>query len=206
MNPATGPVLAIDTPLTTLAEAEHSLFGLGQAVVLPADALVCTHEVRDAAPHYAFSITFSGPVSETLRARLIEYLGDWPMMFDAGPVGSDVPVGSQLAVGVGSDLGVGVSQALDEVRRRAGGRAVRFPGREALTGSLPIAAVLADSAIDRMTLLGGGTIAPDWQLTTRDFVRPRWQQGDLVLAVMPAGSGTVAPFEVPNPTPCCGGH
>ena len=36
----------VDTPLTTLAETEHVLLGLGQRVELPADAFVCTHMVR----------------------------------------------------------------------------------------------------------------------------------------------------------------
>jgi hypothetical protein len=30
--------------------------------------------------------------------------------------------------------------------------------------------------------------------------------GALVLHVLPAGPGRVAPFEVPNPTPCCAAH
>jgi hypothetical protein len=43
-------------------------------------------------------------------------------------------------------------------------------------------------------------------LDTRDHVRPEWQAGELVLAVTPVHNGLFAPFEVPNPTPCCADH
>ena len=37
---------------------------------------------------------------------------------------------------------------------------------------------------------------------TRDFVRPVWRDGRLVLLVQPAADDTVVPFENPAPTPC----
>jgi hypothetical protein len=86
------------------------------------------------------------------------------------------------------------------------GRAVIFPGAGKLTGVLPIAAVLALSAIDRIELLGGGPVNPETLLDTNDFVRPQWQDAELVLTVMPAGAGRLVPFETRNPTPCCAAH
>jgi hypothetical protein len=41
---------------------------------------------------------------------------------------------------------------------------------------------------------------------TQDHVRPEWREGQLVLALVPAAGNTLAPFEVPNPTPCCADH
>lgn len=41
---------------------------------------------------------------------------------------------------------------------------------------------------------------------TRDHVRPQWQDGELVLTLMPAVGGVLVPFEVPDPTPCCADH
>jgi hypothetical protein len=90
---------------------------------------------------------------------------------------------------------------------RQGGRAVIYPGVAALTGTLPVADVLALSAIEEVRLLGGSPLPhAETLLETRDFVRPQWQNGRLVLMAMPAPGGRIAPFEVPNPTPCCAFH
>jgi hypothetical protein len=97
-----------------------------------------------------------------------------------------------------------------EVRRGlpdAAGRAVLYPGAAALTGTLTVADVLSRSAIDRVTVLGApGRPHLDTPLVTRDHVRPQWQDGELVLTAMPAVGGTLVPFEVPEPTPCCADH
>ncbi|GGX04964.1 hypothetical protein [Streptomyces lomondensis] len=87
------------------------------------------------------------------------------------------------------------------------GRAVLYPGAASLTGTLPVGDVLSRSAIDRVTVLGTPEPpAPDTPLATRDHVRPQWQDGVLVLTAMPAAGGTLVPFEVPDPTPCCADH
>ncbi|GEC03920.1 hypothetical protein SSP24_15750 [Streptomyces spinoverrucosus] len=87
------------------------------------------------------------------------------------------------------------------------GRAVLYPGAAELTGTLSISELLSRSAIDRVTVLGAsGETAPEAAVVTRDHVRPQWQNGELVLAVMPAVGGTLVPFEVPDPTPCCADH
>lgn len=87
------------------------------------------------------------------------------------------------------------------------GRAVIYPGVASLTGTLTIAELLARSAIDRVTVLGSpGQPAPDTLLVTHRHVRPQWQDGELTLTAMPAAGGTLVPFEVPDPTPCCADH
>lgn len=87
------------------------------------------------------------------------------------------------------------------------GRAVLYPGVSSLTGTLTIAELLSRSAIARVTVLGSpGRPAPDAELVTRDHVRPHWHDGELVLTAMPAVGGTLVPFEVPDPTPCCADH
>jgi len=87
-----------------------------------------------------------------------------------------------------------------------GGRAVIYPGVEKLTGELTVAELLAASAIGRVRLLGAAVTEPepDTVVDTRDFVRPQWMDGRLTLVATPAPAGRIAPFEVPNPTPCCG--
>nr|WP_308402780.1 hypothetical protein [Streptomyces sp. AC550_RSS872] len=87
------------------------------------------------------------------------------------------------------------------------GRAVLYPGVSSLTGTLTIADLLSRSAIDRVTVLGSpGPPAPDTRLVTGGHVRPQWQNDKLVLTTMPAVGGTLVPFEVADPTPCCADH
>ncbi|MFI9612310.1 hypothetical protein ACIHCM_11635 [Streptomyces sp. NPDC052023] len=89
----------------------------------------------------------------------------------------------------------------------AAGRAVLYPGMAHLTGTLSIAELLSRSAIDSVTVLGTtGPPAGETPVVTRDHVRPQWQGGALVLTVQPAAGGTLTPFEVPDPTPCCADH
>jgi hypothetical protein len=82
---------------------------------------------------------------------------------------------------------------------------VLFAGVESLVGTVTVADLLAQSAIDRVTVLGGGAPDPATEIVTRDFVRPQWMDGALTLVVTAAPRGRLAPFEFPNPTPCCGG-
>ncbi|MFD1938194.1 MULTISPECIES: hypothetical protein [Nonomuraea] len=96
--------------------------------------------------------------------------------------------------------------AAAEHAARRSGRAVFFPGVERLTGTLTVGEVTAVSAIQRVTLLGGPPPEPGTELETRDFVRPLWQDGLLTLVTVPVAGGRVAPFEVPDPTPCCADH
>jgi hypothetical protein len=87
------------------------------------------------------------------------------------------------------------------------GRAVLYPGVSQLTGTLTVAEVVSDSAIDRVEVLGApGETASEQRILTRDFVRPQWRYGELILTAMPAAGGVLVPFEVPDPTPCCADH
>lgn len=186
-------IVAVDTSCTTLVEVEHTLLDLDQFVDLPADATVCTHEVRDDSPHYAVSIALTALADIRLLDSIRQHFAGHPVVVSP-------------AAGGGTPMSIGCRQALQQAREHDGGRAVRFLGWQHLTGTLALHQALATSAIDRVTQLGGGTPAPRAMLTTRDFVRPRWQKGELILAVQPAGANTVAPFEVPNPTQCCAAH
>jgi hypothetical protein len=186
-----GVVLALDTPLTTLAETEHALLGLGRRVDLPPAALLCTHMVRDSQPHYAFSLAVS---DEACLTHVQTYFAAWD-----SAISHDRPSAS-------SGYSEGLRLATGEAFARSGGRSVRFPGWAGIVGSPTVAEVLATTAIDRLEVLGGAAANPADVLRSRDFVRPLWRHGELVLPVLPAGAGAVAPFEVPNPTPCCGEH
>lgn len=105
------------------------------------------------------------------------------------------------------DLAEGAALAAAAHAAGSSGRLVLFPGRDALTGTLTTAEVLARSAVERVVVLGRTEDpAPDAPLATNDFVRPQWRDGRIVLLAMPAAGGMLMPAEVPNPTPCCADH
>ncbi|MFD4555052.1 hypothetical protein ACFWP5_12140 [Streptomyces sp. NPDC058469] len=98
--------------------------------------------------------------------------------------------------------------AAAEHAARRSGRAVLYAGVERLTGTVTVADLLESTAIDQLTLVGAPLTTPDptTPILTQDHVRPEWREGRLVLALVPAVGNTLAPFEVPNPTPCCADH
>ncbi|GGN95590.1 hypothetical protein GCM10011579_096190 [Streptomyces albiflavescens] len=188
-------VVGVDTGLVgALREADHLLRGLAVELGAAEDVWGCTHHVRDGGrPHTALS--FAVPSERAARAavrRLAE---------------------REFGVALGAerhgpaDLAAGAARAAAEHAERTGGRAVLYPGAEALTGTVTVARLLAGSAVDRVAVLGAPDgPEPERRIVTRDHVRPEWREGQLVLTTMPAAGGTLVPFEVPEPTPCCADH
>jgi hypothetical protein len=80
-----------------------------------------------------------------------------------------------------------------------------FPGLDNLVGTLSVGDLLLVSAIDEVRALARVVPSLDDTVDTQGFVRPRLQDGRLVLTVQPGEHGYV-PFEQPNPTPCCADH
>ncbi|MFI9382051.1 hypothetical protein [Kutzneria sp. NPDC052558] len=173
-------LFGVDTGSRSLREADHLIHDLVDRLRLP--VVACTHLIRGAHPHVAVSLDVD-------KDRL-ELDGGVATAADrSGP----------------PDLAAAAFEAL--TRHGVSGRAVVFPGSSELTGTVSIADLLARSPITRLHVIGGPDHpGPDDVLDTRDHLRPEWQAGELVLAVTPAGSGRYAPFEVPNPTPCCADH
>jgi hypothetical protein len=188
-------VVGVDTPFGTLADVEHHLLDLGRRVGELDDTTLCTHEVRDERPHYALSVAFEDRPEPAVVAALIDEFGPTRVAVVQNGVDSNLDPSPP-----------GAGHAIRQALARDGGRAVRFPGWRDVTGTLPIREVLAVSAITQIEVIGAAAGCPEVVIDTRDFVRPRWQDGELVLHVLPAGDGALAPFEVPNPTPCCAGH
>ncbi|MGW3911276.1 hypothetical protein ACWEBX_07050 [Streptomyces sp. NPDC005070] len=224
-----GPyVVGVDTGHTgALREADHLLRSLAAELGLPADVLGCTHHVRDGRrPHTALS--FAVPSERAARAvwqRLTQDPADrsgTDTVPGAGAgagegggagAGPDAGRGTRPGVAFGEErhgpdeLAAGAAHAAAEHGARTGGRAVLYPGAGAVSGVLTVARLLEVSAVDRVTVLGSPEgAAPEAELVTRDHVRPEWRDGRLVLATMPAAGGTLVPFEVPDPTPCCADH
>ena len=187
------PVIGVDAGTATLREADHLIRDLTTTLALPPGTVACTHLIRtDARRGTAVSLALPGADSaEEVWHRLTET--------DMGAALNDRRHGPSEAAAL----------AASEHTERRSGRAVLFPGAEHLTGTIPLADLLRLTAIDRVTVVGatsGEAPAPTTPVHTQDHVRPEWRAGHLVLALVPAVGNTLAPFEVPNPTPCCADH
>jgi hypothetical protein len=171
-------VVGLDLGHATTVAAEHWLANLP-----PVPGLVaCTHLVPGERPRVVITLAAPVPVDPWLP-----------------PAGADT---------AGRAGGEAAEAAAAGHAARQAGRAVIYPGVETLTGILTVADLLAGSAIDRIQIIGGAgaDVPPDTLVDTRGFVRPQWVRGQLTLIATPAPAGRIAPFEVPNPTPCCGDH
>ena len=131
----------------------------------------------------------------------------WAVLSD---ISSEVGAGTGMLVaghyaGVPELCGPLIAAVAAHTGRRSG-RVVTFPGSDLLTGTMTVQAVQDSSAIDRVRVLASGDADPTAELLTRDFVRPRWSDRELVLDTQPARGGTLVLFETPDPTPCCLAH
>ncbi|MFE2538156.1 hypothetical protein, partial [Streptomyces sp. NPDC059371] len=204
-------VVGVDTGHTgALREADHLLRSLAAELGLPADALGCTHHVRDGRrPHMALS--FAVPSERAARAawqRLTEtgsgvsgtgtgtVLGAGAGKGGAVGAGPDAGAGALLGAAFGEErhgpdeLAAGAAHAAAEHGARTGGRAVLYPGAGAVTGVLTVGRLLEVSAVDRVTVLGSPEgAAPEAELVTRDHVRPEWRDRPRGRPPSPAAPG-----------------
>jgi hypothetical protein len=182
-------VLGVDAGSGSLREADHLLLDLVRRFGLPAAVTGCTHLIRTGRPHIAVSLSLPAEVRAALDLAAL-------------PEGMSAVLGAERR-GTTAGLIDGAAQAVAQHRRT--GRAVVFRGASRLTGTVTVRKILDDSIIDRVAVLMGDEPTPDVRVETRDHIRPEWQSGRLTLLTLPAGDGLLAPYEVPNPTPCCQG-
>lgn len=119
-------------------------------------------------------------------AAVLEGSGDEPAV-EIGPRGARA--GARLAVA--------------QAREGRAGRAVRFPGQDALLAPLPVAEFPLVSAISAV-LPAVGDVHPATVLDPAGHVRPRLRDGQLVLVVRPGPGGTVVPVEKQHEHACAG--
>jgi hypothetical protein len=175
-------VVGIDAGSATVQDAEHLLTRLLGEVLGRTESMVAsTHFVRGDPPHVALSVSGVDGAALTGTELGIAFGGE-----EFGP----------------AELSSGAASAVAE-RAAGSGRAFVYPGVDRLVGTRRVDEVLAESAIEEIQVMGGGVAE---LVHTRDFVRPEFVSGRLVLLTMPARGGGVVPFEVRDPTPCCADH
>ncbi|MEU9450202.1 hypothetical protein [Streptomyces sp. NPDC048277] len=188
-------VIGVDAGTATLREADHLIHELLGQPALAEGVFACTHlfrtdERRGATISLAVPDADVDAVWRTLLAKLPE---------GAGLVLADRTHGPDDAVD---------TARLAAAAPRTSGRAVVYPGVAHLTGTVTVADVLDRTAIERLVVMGapGAELPPTAEVMTQNHVRPEWRDGTLTLTLVPAVGGLLAPFEVPNPTPCCADH
>ncbi|MGY5057403.1 hypothetical protein ACWDFR_25560 [Streptomyces sp. 900105755] len=188
-------VIGVDAGTATLREADHLIHRLLDQLALTDDVFACTHLIRtDERRGTAVSLTVPHAAVDDVWRELL----------------TSLPAGTGLAL-AGRTHGPG--DAVETARRAAAappasGRAVAYPGVAHLTGTVTVADLLDRTAVERLVVLGApdAELPPTTEVMTQDHVRPEWRDGVLTLALVPAAGGLLAPFEVPNPTPCCADH
>jgi hypothetical protein len=184
-------------------EVEHEVEHLLRRLPVRTD-LVCTH-------------TVGGVFGEVLRTaasvRLIDLEGDalsqgglldsLAGLWGGAAVLADDSDGPSVEIGPSAYRG-GARAAVAQARRGDGGRAVRFPGQDRLTGPLPVREVPRLSWVDAL-VPAVGSLGPDAVLDPGGHLRPRFVAGRLVLDVRPGPGGTVVPVERAS-VHACSGH
>jgi hypothetical protein len=199
----TGLRLASVAALDVLSSSLSDIDGVAHSVVRSLhelgalDVVVASHVVISGdAPHQVLTVSADDLTADEVEDAL-------------QVVGSAFDVAAVLSAGSYDgppELRSGLEIAVGQHGARTHGRVVVFPGDHLLLGTVSAADVTLWSDIDRVEHLTGEAVDPRTPLVTRDFLRPRWQGGELVLHVQPAVGGTVVPFETPYPTPCCADH
>jgi hypothetical protein len=200
-------IIALDPGDLGLRDLEHLARALASLLAGARD--VSTHVVAEPWPHECAVIAIDeidGQLPNADVASLAETV--WRLAANLGASDPGVvvwAVGTGVTTFAGDPVrAIGALGALVARRNRTGGRAIDFAGQEQLTGTRTIREVLALTDIEAIDSLGI-PVDPETPVVTRDFVRPTFRAGQLVLALRPRAEG-MGCFEQPDPTPCCAMH
>jgi hypothetical protein len=194
-------VIGVDAGSPSLSDADHLIRRLTDALGLPDETVGCTHLIRTAAG--------AGTVVSLALAAAPDAEAAWSALReDPGLASAGLALGERRSGP--ADAAERAAVAAEEHASRTAGRAVVFPGVGSVTGTVTAADLLRRCAVDEIVVLGAPSGDPGVRsgaaVVTRDHVRPEWRAGKLVLVLTPAPGGMFAPFEVPDPTPCCADH
>jgi hypothetical protein len=193
------PVAALDVISTTLRDVDAVAHAVARELsrLDALDVVIASHVTQaGVTPHYVITVAAAEVSANDLDHVLSQVRQGFEASCTLVDGGFDGP----------AELQDGLEAAAYAHGRRASGRVVVFPGDHLLVGTVTVGDVPALSAVDRVEMVTGEDVDPQTPLVTRDFLRPLWVAGDLVLHVLPAVGGTLVPFETPFPTPCCADH
>ena len=178
-----------------LAAVDEALAGSGTGA-----ELVSLHEDRPApgsrtGVRIGVALRLTGEPADPAAARsALERALSGPVLPETGADGSE-------------DAAAPACTALAQAGAGTSGRVVRFPGQATVRGQVSVADLVATTGIDRVRGLYGPVADTDVVETgPRGFLRPRWEDGELVLLVEPVAGGLLQPFEIESPHQCCDGQ
>lgn len=184
--------LAITTSASTVARLEHDLHEA--RAPLDGALLVCTHVIDRKGPRLAATVRL-GRISlgaiQRFESECLER--NWSFVF--------APATMTLEVGPREGRSW-ARAAIELVQARREGRAIRFRGQDELTGERSVKEILDRSEIDRVETVASGTLESG-TVETRDYLRPVYVDGSLVLYVTPLGAGRFRPSESATTYRCC---
>jgi hypothetical protein len=188
-------VIGLDRGTTDLEQLEHDVL-LWAAESSPGSEEIATHIIDG---HYVASVSVAaGDELDALKAAsafgfIVSGLSD----LEPIDVVSSEPLRTDSAP---------VARARDAAvahLMRLGGRLIRFRGCERNDGNeVPVAELLASTAIDEVTPLGA-ELADDAIVVSNGFLRPTMGDGRTTLIVTQIDQQRVAPFETENPPRSC---
>jgi hypothetical protein len=176
-----------------LPHLEHTLLEVGDRLELP--VILATSHIVDAGIRQVAGVL----TVASLRVDVPRELWAWASAHHGAAFIDD---GVSVFAFGRPEARAGAADAVARCKRRAEGRAIRFPGQDDIPGVTTVELLIARTAIDRVEALGS-IIGPGDVIETSGFVRPRFVSGELVLHVVPLTAGRFRPFEVEHPHRCC---
>jgi hypothetical protein len=213
--PASVLVAGLDLGTGREREADELVQSMAAALIRigALDLTAATHGASvDEDRHVAVSIGCTGIATDVLvdavRSAVEQPPAEWALLVvehALEPPAFGQP-GSELVCLGAERLRPSVTAAVAAHRTRPSGRVVVFPGSELIGAEATVGELVGSTAIDRVQVLAAPDPDEEAVVVTRHFLRPRWVDGQLVLHLQPGVGGTLVPFEVPTPTPCCAAH
>lgn len=200
-------VLAVCGGTSGLAQVEHDLLDLCQALGLPLDGALATHPMRDQAPHWAGTLAVPPHDVDDLRVLLTRAGGHQGAarcvgVFSVGGVADEPLV---LVTGQAAHAGHVAAAAASHLTA-SGGRLMRFAGQDQVPDEIALGDLLSIGCIDDVRVVGDGPVDRTLVLRTRGHLRPQLSGGRVELLIERYDGTSYIPYERPTPHQCCALH
>ncbi|WP_340537138.1 hypothetical protein [Nocardioides sp. GXZ039] len=190
--------VAVDAGARDVAGAEHLVGLLDEVLPAGAPSYVASTHVVESEDGRRVAVAASWEpdgADETDEAA-------WLARLLAAVPGAAAVVGARTG---GAPAAAGALAAARAHAARTDGRVARFGGQAGIERVLAVGEVVASSLIEEVVALGSPPLPPETVVDLREWARPTWRAGRLVLTVQQSRDGLV-PFESRHQIACCADH